>query len=344
MNQVPVLHLLKAEHLPVSIAGIRADLDPAMVGLLAELGPVGSSLAGLQLLAAVDAVLARIGPAGAVVGYTDADRAAFPDDRYEEHDEYFAAVRVGATNRTWAFARTMIEALGRHLRDVTTAPWRLTAEHERHIIGGFEATFRFLRSCATDAADLVIDPVEPAPRPPERPLDPLLRWKLGHQVFFAHIQSLIVLLNCVNEALDRSDPAAAETLDVATIIMRGSASALRYAGDFSSQSYARTVRPAMMPPHLEPRFSGLQLRDHRVLLRRLASLKTRLMAGPGPVAQAYARFVDEMMVAYDAHVFVCAQFGGDREPSLRQSTGNASTAVEVLERFKVARRRMATGG
>jgi hypothetical protein len=121
--------------------------------------------------------------------------------------------------------------------------------------------------------------------------------------------------------------------------MRGSAAAMRYAGDFAPRRYASTVRPAMLPPNLPPKFSGLQLRDHRVLLKALAEVKPLIAAAGDHVRPAYRRLLEQMRAAYSAHKLVCSRFGGDREPSLRMSTGADCSAVDVLDRLERSRLR-----
>jgi hypothetical protein len=167
----------------------------------------------------------------------------------------------------------------------------------------------------------------------------LQRWRLGHQVFFAMIQSLIVLMSCAIDAFENEELLVNEIIDTAAIVMRGSAAALHFAGGFSSRSYAETVRPAMMPPHLEDKFSGLQSRDHRYLLVVLGRVKKLVRATESGDLPSYRRFLSEVDATYHAHKHVCSRFGGDNEPSLRMSGDSGGSAVEVLERLRIARLR-----
>lgn len=163
-------------------------------------------------------------------------------------------------------------------------------------------------------------------------------------MFFALIQGLIVSVGCLEECL-RDDPddvdSACRLLEDATALMIGSGASLRYAGDFTRTHYADSVRPAMMPPHINAKFSGLQLRDHRILLKLLHRVKP-LVASPAPaVDKSYRLLLDAMSTAYDAHISVCSRFGGDRESSLR-TPGSTVPAVEVLQRFRDRRLGAAT--
>lgn len=156
------------------------------------------------------------------------------------------------------------------------------------------------------------------------------------------VQSLVVTVGCAVDALQRDDRAVHRMLDVATVVVRGSGVALRYAGDFSPLQYRSVVRPAMMPPNLEAKFSGLQIRDHAYLLKWLARVRPILAAADEAVRGRYQRFVAEIGPTYDAHRYVCARFGGDVEPSLRMSASSTMTAADVLERLKQSRSRSVT--
>ena len=101
----------------------------------------------------------------------------------------------------------------------------------------------------------------------------------------------------------------------------------------------------MQPPHLEPKFSGLQSRDHRYLLEVLSDLRGLLVqkkpsgesGATSSAAASYKNFLDEMRNAYDEHKYVCERFGGDTEPSLRMNPNSQISSTSILERFKVRR-------
>src|SRR5204862_471760 len=83
--------------------------------------------------------------------------------------------------------------------------------------------------------------------------DPLRRWRVGHHVFFALIQSLVVTFHWFSSAIAAADLDAAQAaLELAATLMWGSAAAFRFAGDFPPEEYDEVVRPSMMPPNLAP--------------------------------------------------------------------------------------------
>ncbi|MEU8795829.1 hypothetical protein [Streptomyces sp. NPDC048643] len=297
--------------------------------------------------AAVDAALACLASPAAATRYTDAERKSLPEDLYEEHDLFFGAIRVGG-NSVETFTYTMLESLRSQLGDALSAGITLSSGERAELREAFWTTFHMLWRIGVAGT-----PFENAARAHTQGTGtsagevkggPLIRWRLGHQVFFALIQALIVSVGCLEECL-RDDPddvdSACRLLEDATTLMIGSGASLRYAGDFTRTHYADSVRPAMMPPHINAKFSGLQLRDHRILLKLLHRVKP-LVVSPAPaVDKSYRLLLDAMSTAYDAHISVCSRFGGDRESSLR-TPGSAVPAVEVLQRFRDRRLGSAT--
>lgn len=343
-DDVAPLHLLKAEDLPASAAMIRQLISQETVAALRLVVRVGPHDSDAHALAVVDAALRRLPVPVAPATYTDAERRSVPEDLYEEHDQFFGAVRV-IGNPVEVFTRTTLEAVRSQLHDALSAGVGLQTEEWAQLRSSFWTTFHLLwRIGAVDSPWVDLGHEEqPPPELDIRPvsLDPLIRWRLGHQVFFALIQALVVTVGCLDECLgeDRGADGAEEAsrlIEDATVLMIGSGAALRYAGDFTRSLYADVVRPAMMPPHINPKFSGLQLRDHRMLLNQLRRVKPRLNAAAPRVHESYGRLVEAMSTAYDAHVAVCARFNGDQESSLR-TPGSKVPAVGVLRRFQKQR-------
>lgn len=333
------LHLLKAEDLPASISAVRKFMDEDTVDALRMVVGLDSHDPDERALAAVAAALSRLGPPAAPTHYTDEERLGLPEDLYEEHDVFFGAVRVTG-NPVQEFTRTMLEAVRGQLHDALSAGVTLGTDEWDQLRDAFCTVFRLLwRVGAADThwagakPDTAVLPAV-AIRPVD--VDPLVRWRLGHQVFFALIQALVVAVGCVEEILETEPDEACRLLEDATVLMIGSGAALRFAGDFTRPAYADVVRPAMMPPHINAKFSGLQLRDHRMLLKGFGRIKPLVAKADPEVRETYGFLVAAMSTAYDAHVAVCARFGGDREPSLR-TPESAVAAVDVLDRFRAKR-------
>lgn len=344
---IPPLHLLKAEQLPASRGAIAGMMNQRTADALRTVIDITPQDSDRRALAAVDAALACLASPAAATKYTDVERQALPEDLYEEHDLFFGAIRVTG-NAVETFTYTMLEALRSQLNDALSAGISLSSGERAQLreafwttfhmlwrIGVAGAPFEYAARAHTQGTDMRTDDVTG---------DPLIRWRLGHQVFFALIQALIVSVGCLEECL-KDDPddidSACRLLEDATVLMIGSGASLRYAGDFTRTHYTDAVRPAMMPPQINAKFSGLQLRDHRILLRLLHRVKP-LVASPAPaVDKSYRLLLDAMSTAYDAHISVCSRFGGDRESSLRTPDSRVP-AVEVLQRFRDRRLGAAT--
>jgi hypothetical protein len=344
VNRPPRLHLLKAEDLPRTTSDLSDQLTPRVPQALTHVDlPDGSS--DHELLCSLEAALGQLSAPGPLAIYTAAERAQLPEDGYEEHDMFFRVARVTVgRSRLEAFLRPQLEAYLGHLSDTLSLRERtpLSAEQSDDLRDGFDATFALLRRHSPNPCSRQKGSPPRAQQIERYKPDPLVRWILGHHCFFAMIQGMLTALNCASSAVRSKESSAPEYIDTATIIMRASAAALRYAGDFSPIEYARRVRPAMMPPNLGAKFSGLQSRDHRCLLRALADLRKLLGAqsganSEGRMSLSYGRFVAEMRATYDAHKYVCARFGGDSEPSLRMNPSAQVSATVALERLKEAR-------
>ncbi|MBM7172036.1 hypothetical protein JQK87_27310 [Streptomyces sp. G44] len=358
-TEVTPLHLLKAEHLPASRTAIAGMMNQRAADAVRTVVDIPPRVSDRQALAAVDAALACLAAPAVPAKYTDAERHSLPEDLYEEHDLFFGALRVTG-NPVETFTRTVLEAFRSHLHDTLSAGTGLCSGERAQLREAFLVPFHALwrigvagtpfahaaraRPQGTDTGTGTAVDADTAAVLGDVQVDPLIRWRLGHQVFFALIQALIVSVGCLEECLkdDAEDTeGACRLIEDATVLMAGSGTSMRYAGDFTRTHYGDAVRPAMMPPHINAKFSGLQLRDHRVLLKLINRTKP-LLASPAPaVDKSYGRLLDAMATAYDAHISVCSRFGGDRASSLR-TPGSPVPAAKVLERFRDRRISAAT--
>lgn len=169
-------------------------------------------------------------------------------------------------------------------------------------------------------------------------VNPLARWRVGHHLFFVLIQGLVLALRRFELALEAgSTQDAASRLESATSLLWASAIAMRFAGDFEPEKYDHEVRPTMTPPQVPDGFSGLLSQDHHAMVETLKRLRPVFAAPPPGLERSRDRFVAALDSAYRCHMFVCRRFAGDEAPSLRTATGNARSAVQVLEKFHRSR-------
>ncbi|WP_148283056.1 MULTISPECIES: hypothetical protein [Kitasatospora] len=173
---------------------------------------------------------------------------------------------------------------------------------------------------------------------------PGIRWEVGHRLFFSLTQSITTALSCFAAATARRDEAeSADSLELATSLMTAAAAALRFTADFSPAHYENDVRPSMMPPHVEPGFSGVQGRDHQVLVEVLRALRP-VFGSIDRARYPYDSFKSAAERLFAAHEFVCAKFGGETKPSLlmeaHHKDGSSTSAAAAVVR-QMSERRMA---
>ncbi|MFC4112870.1 hypothetical protein [Nonomuraea zeae] len=189
----------------------------------------------------------------------------------------------------------------------------------------------------------------PMPRRPADPAaatdQPLRRWRRGHHLFMVLLQALAITAGGLTATIRSAAASGEEARErlraqwaLLTTLLRGSSAALRFTGDFAGIDYITRVRPLMSDPTVPGGMTGLELRDHRFLVRRLRELGAALKsdAAAGEVcAHGSAAFQTVLAEVYAAHGEVCAHFVGADRTSLIAAGG--PPAVAVLERLAAAR-------
>jgi len=296
--------------------------------LLGACSRVGARMSSAELAAKLSGVIADMQVAVSAADAPAACPAAGADDA--ALDSYFGIVRVqGDTPRI--FLRSVLQANLIVLEEVNAGGSSLD-EAELHKLDDA------LAAVVSHVLALPRDPparVGSWNRAPARGSDPIRRWIRGHHVFVMLTQGLILALQDVEDALlaDRTSEVAA-ALDLATLLMEGTAVAFKFTGDFAPTQYRDTVRPTMMPPLAPEGLSGVLSPDHRQLLQILGRLKPHLKELQLCARDGYSRFVRAFRAAYDDHIHVCSRFVGSKEPSLLMKAGEEKSAVQQLEYFK----------
>jgi hypothetical protein len=167
------------------------------------------------------------------------------------------------------------------------------------------------------------------------------RWKVGHRLFFVLNQGILARLGALAEAVAAGDAAGrTEALRSCSLLLRAAGAALHFTADFAPEHYLDRVRPSMMPPHVPPGFSGLDGRDHQVLIEVFRELRPVFSS----LADAEAAiFRDAARCMLESHSCVCDRFGGAEHPSLRMLADDADTrqaASGVLRRLNQSRERL----
>ncbi|MFF3934726.1 hypothetical protein [Streptomyces phaeofaciens] len=166
------------------------------------------------------------------------------------------------------------------------------------------------------------------------------RWLVGHQRFFVMLQLLIVALQELGESA--ATPHEETAVHTFGWICRSTAASMRYAADFPPELYGG-VRDTMTPPTVNAGFSGLQTRDHHALVNCMRQAgRDGVIDRLNPVAATAVHAAVQHL--YDAHVWVCARFGGTSEPSLLMAQTDQATRKPpesgVVAAARLARQRL----
>ena len=159
------------------------------------------------------------------------------------------------------------------------------------------------------------------------------RWQLGHHLFFAYVQSLILICNKLQSQVNAGDLVAAEaTIDEATYLLWGVAVTFKLTGGFSQAAYDGYVRPNMF--EASEGFSGMWAQDHDYLVKKtLRQLKPLFANPPDALAVSVQKFRQAFAIMYDSHKYVCDKFEGG-QPSLLMGEAAQKTAAEMIDTFK----------
>ena len=338
MSHYPTLYLLNVEQLPHN----RNDMYQATTTSISQALAICTSLASHSSVAEVltsvsearNMIPIEIKPAISV----NQDQA-LAMERPEEHDSFFNIVRVDG-DAFHVLVYSTLQSYSELLEDALTEGTSLDLWEWSRLRVAFDAMIHYISHKPVQPLVNVSYHLPTKNSYSCEQRDPLHRWRIGHHVFITLIQDLVVAFGCFSGAITSDDLSEAEVaLELATILMWGSASALRFAGDFHPQQYETLVRPAMMPPNLEPGFSGLQSRDHYYLIKSLSRLKSVFKRLDPCFQSQYYQFLQAFDAAYEAHKLVCSRFKGDQQPSLRMQAEVRHTAIDVIDQLKHARMR-----
>jgi len=331
---------------PSLFPALPPRLVPTPLMVRAEVGP-----AIMREVAACAVAIATRAPDEALAALRgrppiDAVRAGFADGRWHSaskrpetdtkgHDAFFRIQRIAGPNGAVFLYSTVVAASLFHAERAAEPKKRSRCFGA--VAAGFAALLGYMAGVAIAPIDLA---VEPAPIGASS-CEPAFRWIVGHQVFAALTQGLIMALHEFETAIAAGDDeAVGSALALAADLLLASAAAFRFACDFPPEAYRDVIRPSMMPPHVAEGFSGLLSYDHRYLVQLLTRLRPLMAAAQARFPAGHARLTLALERVYDDHKFICARFGGAEAPSLRGRTCSHLSGVEQLESYERARSRL----
>jgi hypothetical protein len=238
-----------------------------------------------------------------------------PDADGADHDYYFGVTRVGgdaAVVFLGGLLVTYLDALDNAERMGTG----LGDEEWGELLAAPTALFDF-------ALDRRAGRHRSAPTSPRGRGEylPFQRWRVGHRLFSALIQSISVALGGLLRSTYEHDlPAMRDWVVLATPLVLGSAAALRLAADFEPSDYDACVRSGMEPPSATPAISFLEARDHRYLVGVLEQIRLAL-PHLEPVSVEYDEFTDAVQRLFEAHHWLTERFGQANTPFVASPGG-----------------------
>lgn len=251
------------------------------------------------------------------------------------NDEAFNIVRVNG-NIMNVLAYSSVKAYSLMLEDVIEGGTSLNAIEWGEFLYAFKTIFRMYAD-PTSKFRINKTSKQPLKITKNIEIESYKRWVNGHYVFMVIIQALNIALNCYLSTLNTDLIKSRSYLKKATFLMNASAYALKYAGDFSRQSYMKKVRPTLMPPISPPELSGLNWRDHEYLIKNcFKRLKASLLIKDPFLTQVIKEFKISLAKTYDSHKYVCGKFIGQNDSSLL----TRKPAVDVIDNFKKSRLHM----
>ncbi|MFD5813151.1 hypothetical protein [Streptomyces sp. NPDC127038] len=300
---------------------LHEGLPPGLYTTALQDGP-NAAAARTELLAWCDTRLDRGVPA-------EGSRPAGGDI----HDRFFSVQRAGGSSAGLLAAALVVSDLLVH-DDLARNGSTLDEDPDNLLLG----VGTLLTGVPTPAVKHTRwQPADPAAAAQER-------WLVGHQRFFVMLQLLIVALRDLDDGgTAHEEEQEGEAVRAFGRICRSTAVSMRYAADFPPELYG-PVRDTMTPPTVNAGFSGLQTRDHHALVAQMRQSRNSGVfdrLAPASVTAVHA----SVQHLYDAHVWVCARFGGATQQSLlmaqtAQQPGprRPETGVEAAERL--ARQRL----
>lgn len=142
--------------------------------------------------------------------------------------------------------------------------------------------------------------------------NPILRWKIGHRLFFFLTQALIVTHHDIRTALASGNiPKAQEAMELAIVLFDSSMTAFDFSSGYSQEDYRDIVRPSVSPPHFDSLLSGTQYIDHIDMLKQIKSCRELFMNLPEALSPTYERYIQSIQKLYCNHSKVCSRIVGD---------------------------------
>lgn len=247
------------------------------------------------------------------------------------HDAYFFIGRRTGEEAS-VFARMVLATRIIFLRDVERAQVSVS----QNVLSAIDESLGVLTECIFGASADAARRVTVWEWSDQRQ-ESKLRWVRGHQLFAALTQGLIFTFQELARALREGKSSQVRRWsDVSASLLRGSAAAFEFTGDFAPEDYAAVIRPSMMPPQSEVGLSGLMSIDHRFLVRAMRDMRPSLKALHDQDQARHQKLSKDLSSVYDSHIHVCERFVG-KQPSILTAGRTERSGPSLIEQFKTLR-------
>lgn len=144
--------------------------------------------------------------------------------------------------------------------------------------------------------------------------DPIIRWKVGHRLFFFLTQGLIVTHDDIKRYIASNDlHMAKKTMELAIELYEISMSAFNFSSGYSREEYRDVVRPSVSPPHFDSLLSGTQYIDHIEMLKQIKSCREIFINLPEPLVETHKKYLKTVEDVYMNHSKVCSRIVGNHK-------------------------------
>lgn len=142
----------------------------------------------------------------------------------------------------------------------------------------------------------------------------ILRWKIGHRLFFFITQGLIVVHHDIRNCIaTKKYQEALKVMELAMDLFNASIEAFNFSSGYAKSEYEVSVRPSMAPPHFETLLSGTEYIDHTEMLKQIKSCREFFQDLPEELKPTYEKYIATIKKVYCNHSKICSRIVGDHK-------------------------------
>jgi hypothetical protein len=142
----------------------------------------------------------------------------------------------------------------------------------------------------------------------------IMRWKVGHRLFFFITQGLVLTHHYIRTFIDaKKFPEAIKAMEESISLFKASMEAFNFSSGYSKEAYEFEVRPSVSPPRFDSLLSGTQYIDHTEMLQQIKSCREYLVDLPEVMKPTYEKYIEAITNLYCNHSKICSRIVGDHK-------------------------------